>query len=65
MRPPGFIIGRAAGPVPQGARRDLLPDHLEAGESVDDCLEGFPSVMRGQVVLFLECAKDRLIEAAS
>lgn len=42
-----------------------LLDYLEAGESIDDFLEGFPSVTRGQVVSFLEMAKDRLIETAS
>jgi uncharacterized protein (DUF433 family) len=31
-----------------------LLDYLEAGESIDDFLEGFPSVMRQQVVAFLE-----------
>ena len=42
-----------------------LLDYLEAGESIDDFLEGFPSVTRAQVIAFLEEAKDRLIEAAS
>jgi uncharacterized protein (DUF433 family) len=42
-----------------------LLDYLEAGESIDDFLAGFPSVTRGQVIAFLEEAKDRLIEAAS
>ena len=42
-----------------------LLDYLEAGESIDDFLEGFPSVTRSQVVTFLEEAKDRLVEAAS
>jgi uncharacterized protein (DUF433 family) len=42
-----------------------LLDYLEAGESIDDFLEGFPSVTRAQVIAFLEDAKDRLIEAAS
>ena len=42
-----------------------LLDYLEAGESIDDFLEGFPSVKREQVVSFRELAKDRLIEAAS
>jgi uncharacterized protein (DUF433 family) len=42
--------------------RTLL-DYLEAGESIDDFLKGFPSVTRGQVIAFLEEAKDRLIEA--
>jgi uncharacterized protein (DUF433 family) len=42
-----------------------LLDYLEAGESIDDFLAGFPSVTREQVVAFLEEAKDRVIEAAS
>jgi uncharacterized protein (DUF433 family) len=42
-----------------------LLDYLEAGESIDDFLEGFPSVTRTQVIAFLEEAKDRIIEAAS
>jgi uncharacterized protein (DUF433 family) len=40
-------------------------DYLEAGESSDDFLEGFPSVTREQVIAFLEEAKTRVIEAAS
>lgn len=39
-----------------------LLDYLEAGETIDDFLEGFPSVTREQVVAFLEQAKDRLLE---
>ncbi|MDP2359031.1 MAG: DUF433 domain-containing protein [Beijerinckiaceae bacterium] len=31
-----------------------LLDDLEAGESIDDFLEGFPSVTREQVIAFLE-----------
>jgi uncharacterized protein (DUF433 family) len=42
-----------------------LLDYLEAGESIDDFLAGFPSVTRQQVIAFLEEAKDRLIETAS
>ena len=42
-----------------------LLDYLEAGESIDDFLEGFPSVAREQVIAFLEQAKDRLVAAAS
>ena len=42
-----------------------LLDCLEAGESIDDFLAGFPSVSRDQVIGFLEQAKDRLIAAAS
>jgi uncharacterized protein (DUF433 family) len=32
-------------------------DYLEAGESLDDFLEGFPMVTREQVIAFLEEAK--------
>ena len=42
-----------------------LLDYLEAGESIDDFLAGFPSVSRNQVIEFLEQAKDRLVAAAS
>jgi uncharacterized protein (DUF433 family) len=42
-----------------------LLDYLEAGESIDDFLAGFPSVTRQQVIAFLEEAKDRLVETAS
>jgi uncharacterized protein (DUF433 family) len=42
-----------------------LLDYLQAGESIDDFLQGFPSVTRGQVIAFLEEAKDRIIEAAT
>ena len=37
-----------------------LLDYLEAGDSIDEFLAGFPSVTRGQVIEFLEAAKDRL-----
>ena len=33
-----------------------LLDDLEAGESIDEFLAGFPSVTRGQVIQFLEDA---------
>ena len=42
-----------------------LLDYLEAGESIDEFLEGFPSVTRKQVITFLEEAKDRLIESVT
>ncbi|NWG52341.1 MAG: DUF433 domain-containing protein [Hydrogenophilaceae bacterium] len=42
-----------------------LLDYLAAGESIDDFLEGFPSVSRAQVLAFLEDAKESLIEALS
>jgi uncharacterized protein (DUF433 family) len=39
-----------------------LLDYLEAGESIDDFLAGFPSVSRVQIIEFLEAAKDSLLE---
>jgi uncharacterized protein (DUF433 family) len=59
------IMGGAA--VFYGTRVPVqtLLDYLEAGESIDDFLKGFPSVTREQVITFLEEAKDRLIDAAS
>jgi uncharacterized protein (DUF433 family) len=44
--------------------RTLL-DHLEAGDTIDDFLDGFTSVTREQVIAFLEEARDRLIETVS
>jgi uncharacterized protein (DUF433 family) len=42
-----------------------LLDYLEAGDSIDEFLEGFPSVSRTQVIAFLEEAKDRLVNSVS
>jgi uncharacterized protein (DUF433 family) len=42
-----------------------LLDYLEAGESIDQFLEGFPSVTRAQVIAFLEQAKDSLVESVA
>ena len=42
-----------------------LLDYLEAGDSIDEFLNGFPSVTREQVIAFLEEAKDRLVESVS
>jgi uncharacterized protein (DUF433 family) len=54
-------------PVFHGTRVpvDTLLDHLEGGETIDDFLEGFPSVSRDQVIAFLEEAKARMVDAAS
>jgi len=38
-------------------------DYLEGGETLDDFLEGFPTVTREQVVTFLEEARDRVLAA--
>ena len=46
-------------PVFQGTRVPVksLFDHLEAGDSIDDFLEGFPSVRREQVLVLLQESK--------
>ena len=41
-----------------------LFDHLEAGDSIDDFLEGFPSVRRDQVVAVLEASRKELLQPA-
>ncbi|HSS75993.1 MAG TPA: DUF433 domain-containing protein [Thermoanaerobaculia bacterium] len=53
-------------PVFAGTRVPVqtLIDYLEGGETLDDFLEGFPTVSREQVVAFLEEAKDRMVAAA-
>jgi uncharacterized protein (DUF433 family) len=38
-----------------------LFDHLEAGDSIDDFLEGFPSVRREQVIAVLEVVRKELL----
>lgn len=54
-------------PVFRGTRVPVqtLIDYLEGGDSIDDFLEGFPSVSRGQVIGFLEEAKAQIVKAAS
>jgi uncharacterized protein (DUF433 family) len=42
-----------------------LLDYIEAGDSIDEFLAGFPSVSREQVIEFLEQAKDRLVAESS
>ena len=41
-----------------------LLDYLEAGDSVDDFLEGFPTVKRERVIAFLETATEQMVAAA-
>jgi uncharacterized protein (DUF433 family) len=52
-------------PVFSGTRVPVqsLIDCLEGGESIDDFLDGFPTVSREQVIAFLEEAKNRMIVA--
>ena len=39
-------------------------EYLEGGESIDDFLEGFPTVTREQVIQFLEEAKTLMVSTA-
>ncbi len=50
-------------PVFKGTRvlAQTLIEYLEAGDSIDDFLEGFPSVSRQQVIEFLEETKVRVL----
>jgi uncharacterized protein (DUF433 family) len=38
-----------------------LIDYLEGGDSIEDFLDGFPSVSREQLIAFLEEAKARML----
>jgi uncharacterized protein (DUF433 family) len=55
------ILGGA--PVFSGTRVPVqtLLDYPEAGDSIDDFLEGFPTVSRKTVIAFLESAKDQMV----
>ncbi len=54
-------------PVFAGTRVPVqtLLDYLEAGETIVQFLDGFPTVKREQVVAFLEEAKARMVATAS
>ncbi|MGD0144411.1 MAG: DUF433 domain-containing protein [Rhizomicrobium sp.] len=59
------VMGGAA--VFRGTRVPVqtLLDYLEAGESLDDFIEGFPAVTKELAIEFLEQAKDRLVDSVS
>ena len=50
-------------PVFAGTRVPVqaLLDYIEGGDSIDEFLEGFPSVTRSQVIAFLEEGKTLLV----
>jgi uncharacterized protein (DUF433 family) len=37
-------------------------DYIKGGESIDDFLDGFPTVTREQIIAFLEEAKEQIIK---
>jgi uncharacterized protein (DUF433 family) len=43
----------------------MLLDHLKHGDTIDDFLEGAPSVSREQAEMFLDLASERLVECVS
>jgi uncharacterized protein (DUF433 family) len=51
-------------PVFVGTRVPLqsLIDYLEGGESIEDFLDGFPSVKRDQVLAVIEAGKLKMLE---
>jgi uncharacterized protein (DUF433 family) len=51
-------------PVFVGTRVPLqnLIDHLEAGDSVDEFLDAFPTVKREQAVAVIEAGKQKILE---
>lgn len=51
-------------PVFAGTRVPVqtLIDYITAGESIDEFLDGFPTVSREQVIAFLEAAKEQMIK---
>lgn len=51
-------------PVFAGTRVPIqtLMDYLKGGESIDDFLEGFPTVSRQQVVTLLEEAEEQIVK---
>ncbi|ABA22113.1 Protein of unknown function DUF433 [Trichormus variabilis ATCC 29413] len=44
---------------------ETLLDYLKAGESIDDFLDGFPTVTREQVIAFLEETRKQIVDAVA
>ncbi len=53
-------------PVFRGTRVPMQTfiDYLEAGHSISDFLEGFPTVTKEQIIAFLEETKERFLASA-
>ena len=53
-------------PVFEGTRVPMktLIDYLESGDSIEDFLEGYPTVSKRQVIAFLEEAKEKFLARA-
>jgi uncharacterized protein (DUF433 family) len=63
-RDPGIMSGT---PVFHGTRVPVqhLLDYIEAGDSIDDFLDGFPTVRREQVIAYLEQSKESFLETVA
>jgi uncharacterized protein (DUF433 family) len=48
-----------------GVPIQALIDHIEGNSTLEDFLEGFPSVTREQAIQFIELAKDNLLACIS
>jgi uncharacterized protein (DUF433 family) len=60
--------GRMGGtPCFRGTRVPVqtLIDHIEGNATLEQFLEGFPSVTRGQAIQFIELAKESLLACVS
>lgn len=59
------IMGRT--PVFAGTRVPIQPlmYYIKAGDSIDEFLEGFPTISRGQVIAFLEEAERQIEKKAA
>jgi uncharacterized protein (DUF433 family) len=44
---------------------DTFLDYLKGGESIDDFLEGFPTVSKEQILAFLEEIKTQMLKKAA
>jgi len=53
-------------PVFKGTRvpMQILIDYLESGETIENFLEGYPTVSKKQVIAFLEETKERFLAEA-
>lgn len=53
-------------PVFRGTRVPIqtLIDYLEGGDSIDAFMDDFPTVKKGQIITFLELARDRVFSTA-
>jgi len=63
-RSPDIMGGTAVFTATRVPVQTLL-DYLEAGESIDSFLDGFPTVTREQIIAFLEDAAERVVAAAA